>query len=69
MTGKTIKVNGMTCNHCKANVENNLGSITGIEHIDIDLDSGMVQMTGEDIDLVAVKDKVESIGYQYEGEI
>ncbi len=69
MAGKTIKVNGMTCNHCKANVESNLGTISGIEHIEIDLVSGKVKMAGEDIDLTAVKDKVESIGYQYEGEV
>lgn len=69
MKGKIIKVNGMTCNHCKANVENNLGSLAGIEHIEIDLDSGKVKMTGEEIDLAEVKNKVESIGYQYEGEV
>ncbi len=69
MTEKTIKVNGMTCNHCKANVQNNLSSIEGIENIEIDLESGKVKMTGESIDLDQVKNKVESIGYVYEGEV
>lgn len=69
MTEKTIKVSGMTCNHCKANVENNLVAIEGIDNIEIDLESGKVQMTGEDIDLGMVKNKVESIGYTYDGEV
>ncbi|MCG8310586.1 MAG: permease [Cytophagales bacterium] len=69
MDEKTVKVSGMTCNHCKSNVENNLSTITGIENIEIDLESGKVKMRGGDIDLDAVKDKVESIGYQYDGEV
>ena len=69
MAEKTVKVSGMTCNHCKANVENNLSSIDGIENIEIDLESGKVKMTGDDINLTEVKNKVESIGYHYEGEI
>lgn len=69
MNEKTVKISGMTCNHCKTNVHNNLSAITGIENIEIDLESGKVKMTGEDIDLKEVKSKVESIGYQYDGEI
>jgi copper chaperone CopZ len=69
MNEKTVKVSGMTCNHCKANVQNNLSSIQGIENIEVDLESGKVRMTGETIDLAKVKSKVESIGYQYDGEI
>ena len=68
MSEKTIVVNGMTCNHCKSNVENNLAALEGIDNIEIDLDSGKVKMTG-DIDLEEVKIIVESIGYQYDGEV
>jgi len=69
MIKKSVKVNGMTCNHCKANVENNLGSIAGVDNIEVDLESGKVTITGDQIDLTAVKNKVEGIGYEYEGEI
>ena len=68
MAEKTVKVGGMTCNHCKANVQNNLSSIDGIDEIEIDLESGRVKMTGDEIDLSEVKSKVESIGYDYKGE-
>lgn len=69
MPEKTVKVTGMTCNHCKANVENNLSAISGIDSIEVDLESGKVKLTGDDINLTQVKDKVESIGYQFDGEI
>jgi hypothetical protein len=69
MSNKTVKVSGMTCNHCKANVQNNLSTIQGIENIEIDLESGIVKMSGEEINLEEVKSKVESIGYQYDGEV
>jgi len=68
MAEKIVKVSGMTCNHCKANVENNLSNIQGIENIEIDLESGKVKMTGDDINLDEVKSKVEGIGYHYDGE-
>jgi len=69
MAEKKVKVSGMTCNHCKANVENNLAAIAGIDNIEIDLESGIVKMTGDDINLDEVKSKVESIGYAYDGEV
>lgn len=69
MAEKTVKVSGMTCNHCKANVQNNLSTIQGIENIDIDLVTGTVKIKGDDINLDEVKSRVESIGYQYEGEV
>ncbi|MDZ7606635.1 MAG: permease [Cyclobacteriaceae bacterium] len=68
MNEKTIKVSGMTCNHCKANVQKNIGTIAGIESIDVDLATGYVRLKGDKIDLGAVKGTVEGIGYGYEGE-
>lgn len=69
MEAKIVKVSGMTCNHCKANVENNLAEIKGISRISVELDTGNVTLNGDDIDLDEVKNKVESIGYFYEGEV
>lgn len=69
MNEKTVKVSGMTCNHCKANVHKNISTVAGIESIDIDLATGYVQLKGENIDLQSVKEAVEGIGYGYEGEV
>jgi uncharacterized protein len=69
MNEKTIKVSGMTCNHCKANVQKNIEAIAGIESIEVDLATGYVRIKGDKIDLGAVKGSVEGIGYGYEGEV
>lgn len=62
-----VKVGGMTCQHCKMNVERTLKAVPGIQVAEVDLSSGKVLLRGEQIDLQAVRDVVESIGYSYEG--
>ncbi len=59
----TIIVGGMTCNHCKANVENSVKSAPGVEDVSVDLATGKVNITGESIDLDEIKTGIESIGY------
>lgn len=60
---KTIWVGGMTCNHCKANVENSIKSAEGVEEVSVDLTTGKVNITGKSIDLEKIKSGIESIGY------
>ncbi len=62
-----IKVGGMTCQHCKMNVERTLRSVPGIQVAEVDLSSGEVLLKGEEIDLKAVREGIEGIGYAYEG--
>ncbi|GAB4333988.1 MAG: hypothetical protein Kow00127_25290 [Bacteroidales bacterium] len=68
---KTIKVRveGMTCNHCKMNVERNLSQIEGIGEVVADPDHNEVVITGDHVDLEKIKSTVESIGYSYKGEL
>lgn len=62
----TIKVEGMTCNHCKAAVEKNIAGIEGIENAEVNLSDGTVQIKG-DVDLQKVEEVVNGLGYQYKG--
>ncbi|HUX59423.1 MAG TPA: permease [Bacteroidales bacterium] len=61
---KTIKVGGMTCNHCKANVENSIKEAQGVEDVSVDLTTGKVNITGDAFDLDKIKSGIESIGYK-----
>jgi len=61
---KTIKVEGMTCNHCKSNVENNLEKLSFIETAKVNLVDKSVTIEGENINLDAIKQTVDSIGYK-----
>ncbi len=68
MPTKTIIVRGMTCNHCQANVENNLKKLDFIQNVKVDLPTGRVTIEGENVNLDAVKNTVENLGYNYRGE-
>lgn len=61
---KTIWVGGMTCNHCKANVENSIKSAQGVDEVSVDLTTGKVNITGNSIDMDKIKSGIESIGYK-----
>jgi uncharacterized protein len=61
---KTIWVGGMTCNHCKANVENSIKSSIGVKDVSVDLTTGKVNITGNSFDLEKIKSGIESIGYK-----
>ena len=63
-----VFVRGMTCNHCKMSVENNLKQLEGIDEIVADVENETVAITGNTIDLKKVKETVEGIGYKYDGE-
>ncbi len=62
-----IKVSGMTCNHCKANVEKALSSIKGVSKATVNLDQSIVVIEGEGVDLKEVERQVDGVGYKFEG--
>ncbi len=64
-----IFVRGMNCDHCKMRVQDHLQQLKGINHVIADVDSQVVSMEGDDIDLDKVKAAVEEIGYHYDGEL
>ncbi|HUS87053.1 MAG TPA: permease [Bacteroidales bacterium] len=61
---KVIKVEGMTCSHCKANVENAARSVEGIETVNADITSGEVTITGNHFDPDKLRSNIESLGYK-----
>lgn len=63
MDKKQFKVEGMMCNHCRANVEKNLQNLKGVEKVEVDLASGIAVIEGEITDDEVIK-TIESIGYQ-----
>jgi copper chaperone CopZ len=63
MSEHTYRVQGMTCAHCVAAVTEEVGRIPGAEHVDVDLESGTLAISGEDIDAAEVRAAVEEAGY------
>jgi copper chaperone len=61
----TIKVKGMTCQHCVMAVKKALADIGDIENVEVNLDSGEVSfVAAQSVDLNAVKDRIKKAGYE-----
>lgn len=61
----TYTVTGMTCGHCVSSVTEEVQDISGVESVDVVLETGTVTITSaEPIDGTAVKAAVEEAGYQ-----
>lgn len=65
---KAYKIEGMTCNHCKANVERALGELSNIETLEINLETATAKIKG-DVSSDSIKNAVENIGYSFKGEV
>lgn len=57
-----LTIEGMACNHCKANVEKALGSVPGVDSVEVDLVAGEAVIKGTFNSREAIK-AVEAIGF------
>jgi copper chaperone CopZ len=60
----TYSVPGMTCDHCKNAVTSELRSVAGVETVEVDLDSKLVTVSGENLDDRALRAAIEEAGYE-----
>ena len=61
----TIRVKGMTCQHCVMSVKKALSKLEGIQHVDVDLQQAEVRFdntTG--VASTLVKKAIEEAGYE-----
>jgi copper ion binding protein len=61
----TLKINGMTCEHCKMHVEKALSGLAGVSRADVSLfwKKATVE-TDEDISDQLLRDTIADIGYE-----
>ena len=59
-----INVSGMTCNHCKESVISTISVIQNVTDVKIDLDSGDVFISGDNIDINEVHSSIQNIGFK-----
>jgi copper chaperone len=60
---QSYTVTGMTCEHCVAAVDAEVGALPGVSSVAVDLASGALVVSGSDIDGEAVRGAVEEAGY------
>ncbi len=60
----TLTIQGMSCQHCVANVKRALESIEGVDEAKPDLASGLVQLKGTVLDAARLAKAVQDAGYR-----
>jgi len=65
MTTKTYTVTGMTCGHCVSAVTNELTKLGGVTGVDVDLDSGAVDVASDvELEDDDVRAAIEEAGFE-----
>jgi copper chaperone len=59
----TLVVEGMSCDHCRIAITDEVSRVSGVESVEIDLDAKRVRVDGTDVDESAVVDAVDEAGY------
>lgn len=63
------KVEGMTCDHCKATVETGLKDLEGVSEVIADRTMNQVTIQSESITDNQIRETIEKLGYRFEGKI
>ncbi len=63
-----FKINGMTCNHCKANATKAISNLKSVKEVTVNLSEGIAYVDGNPTD-EEVKSAVEAIGFSFGGRI
>lgn len=64
MSTETYTVTGMTCGHCVSSVSAEVGAITGVTDVDVDLTTGCVTVTSDEpVATAKIREAVEEAGY------
>ena len=66
MTQESLKVEGMTCQHCVETITEALGTIVGTNKVAVDLDKKEVQIdyNEEETNLKDISDKIVEMGFE-----
>ncbi len=59
----TVKIKGMSCQHCVASTTKALEAVPGISAVEVDLDKGEARFQGE-VDQQIVRQAIEKIGFE-----
>lgn len=63
---QTIKVEEMSCQHCKASVEEALTPLKGMKQVEVKLNDGEVEVFFDEelLSIESIKKHIRKIGYQ-----
>lgn len=59
----TYSVPGVSCEHCRAAITNEVEQLGGVQSVDVDLDHKRVTVTGQNLDDGALRAAIDEAGY------
>ena len=59
----TYRVDGMSCEHCRVAITDEVGSLSGVDSVDVDLDRKLVTVRGDGLGDDAVRAAIDEAGY------
>jgi len=59
----TYSVPGMSCDHCRAAVTEEIEKVPGVSAVDVDLETKRVRVSGSDLDDGDVRAAIDEAGY------
>jgi copper chaperone len=60
---RTYAVPGISCEHCKHAIEDEVGTVAGVDSVTVDVDAKTVTVVGEAVD-EAVRAAIDEAGYE-----
>ncbi len=63
MADQVFPVRGMTCTHCVNAVSDEITQVPGVQHVDVDLKTGRVVVTGDGYSDAQIRAAVDEAGY------
>jgi copper chaperone len=60
----TYRVDGMTCDHCRAAVTEQVSRVPGVAAVDVDLEDKLVRVSGHPLEHDALVAAIQEAGYE-----
>ena len=61
---ETLKVKGMSCQHCVAAVKKALESLPGLSQVHVNLDAGEATFANDGVDRGKIREAIKKIGFE-----
>ena len=61
---KTYTVSGVSCDHCVKAVSDEVSGVSGVESVQINLDTKAVVVRGDELDDAAIRAAIDEAGYE-----
>jgi copper chaperone CopZ len=64
MRTNTYAVPDISCGHCEAAISAEVGALSGVDRVEVDLEHKRVAVTGRDLDDTAIRAAIYEAGYR-----